>query len=299
MILPPSIICILPTTFPTSHLWFLSFPWLGHGSSRLGLIYITIIVCYSYLLVLSINCIRKGRNCRHFKLTKLGKIRDSCSSIDVLIVQHCDSRSVRTKSGCLYRPPLHRFIGILKMTGSFVRQCWLGMTKSIDPAVPTCSEVRPSYSRVVIGFICSSLEVTAIVFKVFPFVAWAHSLCRSISPSEFRQPTRRSISRAASTPASSPSSERSSAAAAAILSSSSSTSESSPTWLGACVVLIMPKDLQVHCNDFDDKYPLRSVDVSAMHVICGRRVFSSFFLPFFRPQICWSPQPEKIATIPY
>ena len=56
------------------------------------------------------------------------------------------------------------------------------------------------------------------------------------------------------------------------------------------------KGSPVPCNDFDD---IPSVDVcddiSAMEddvvavlcdVCCGWRVFSSFFLPFFRPQIC-------------
>ena len=55
-----------------------------------------------------------------------------------------NSLSVRAKSGCLYRPTLHRFIVLLKMTGTFLRHCccWLGMPKSIDPVVPTCSEIR-------------------------------------------------------------------------------------------------------------------------------------------------------------
>ena len=102
----------------------------------------------------------------------------------------------------------------------------------------------------------------------------------------------------ASTPASSSSSERSSAAAAAILSSSSSsTSESSPTWLGACVGLIMSKGSPVPCNDFDD-IPSADVcdDVSAVEddvlwqcMLCVMCVVAGefsplFFFPFFAPK---------------
>ena len=116
----------------------------------------------------------------------------------------------------------------------------------------------------------------------------------------------------ASTPASSSSSERSSAAAAAILSSSSSsTSESSPTWLGACVGLIMSKGSPVPCNDFDD-IPSADVcdDVSAVEDECCGSVlmlcvmcvvageFSPlFFFPFFAPKFVEAHSLKKLPLL--
>ena len=52
------------------------------------------------------------------------------SWIGVFIVRHCDSLSVMTKSGCLYHPTLHRFIGLLKMTGT----CHLYVTVGLECA---------------------------------------------------------------------------------------------------------------------------------------------------------------------